>query len=61
MQPVWTVTKHAPEGVQQAPVGFGQGLGVQSVPAPYQTFGAAQPASVVVVQTPSNAQQAPVG
>ena len=51
---------HVPDGVQQAPVGT-QSFGEQSVPLPCHALGDAQEASVVTVQVPAGAQQAPVG
>ena len=54
-------TEQVPVGVQQAPVGWGQGFGEQTVATPCQVFGETHAAWVVTVQTPDCVQQAPVG
>jgi len=56
-----TVTRQEPSLAQQVPLGCGQGLGSQRVLDPRQVAGEAQFASVVTVQLPVGAQQAPVG
>jgi hypothetical protein len=60
-QLIWVVTKQRPVGIQQEPVGNGQGFGAQVVPPPRQVLGASHPAWIVTVQVPTGAQHAPVG
>jgi len=53
--------RQLPSLAQHEPVGWAQGFGSHTDPAPIQTLGNRQAASVLTVQLPSTAQHAPVG